>query len=162
LENYSTVEKAFKMSGILIIIFGLSFVIWLGLKRASTSDPIIGIGIIGLGTFVVVLAGAFCLSDKWNLHAGEFRKALTISIISVYFSSLAFSNKIVTYNVTNETTGNLTNAIGFANANGTSTLTQWTLVEPIFNNLWAIVIVVVSFYFATEWINKYKKGEKPK
>lgn len=164
-ENYSKIEKAFKLLGISIIIFGLSYVIWVGL---SASDPYMGIGVIGLGSFVVVLAGAFCLSDKWNLHAGEFRKALTISIISVYFSTLAFSNKIVVTNVTSNGS-NLTNVIGFANSTGTSSLVsfvnstgtaelhQWTMVEPVFNNLWAIVLAVIAFYFATDWIELYKK-----
>lgn len=152
-ENYTKTERAFKLFGILIIIFGLSFVIWLGLIE---TDSLKGIGIIGLGSFVVVLAGAFCLSDEWNLNAGEFRKALTISIISVYFSTLAFSNKIITYNVTNSTEGNLTNVVGFVNANGSTTIIKWTLVEPVFNNLWAIVLAVIIFYFAKEWIPKLK------
>lgn len=152
-ESYSKIEKAFKLLGILIIIFGLSYVIWVGL---STSDPFMAIGVIGLGSFVVVLAGAFCLSDKWNLHAGEFRKALTISIISVYFSTIAFSNKIVVTNVTSNVT-NITNVIGFFNSTGISEVHQWTLVEPVFNNLWAIVIAVIGFYFATNWIELYKK-----
>lgn len=166
-ENYSNVEKAFKLLGILVILFGLSYVIWIGL---SASEPFMGIGIIGLGSFVVVLAGAFCLSDKWNLHAGEFRKALTISIISVYFASLAFSNKIVTTNVTSNGT-NLTNIIGsinssgasnvitIVNSTGTSKITQWTMVEPVFNNLWAIVITIIAFYFAQNWIELYKKNK---
>ncbi len=152
-KNYTKTERAFKLFGILIIIFGLSFVIWLGLIE---TDSLKGIGIIGLGSFVVVLAGAFCLSDEWNLNAGEFRKALTISIISVYFSTLAFSNKIITYNITNSTEGNLTNAVGFVSANGSTTIIKWTLVEPVFNNLWAIVLAVIFFYFAKEWIPKLK------
>ncbi|MEN6328956.1 MAG: hypothetical protein ABFC91_01510 [Methanobacteriaceae archaeon] len=154
-KNYSKTERAFKLFGILIIIFGLSFVIWLGLIE---TDSLKGIGIIGLGSFVVVLAGAFCLSDKWNLHAWEFRKALTISIISVYFSTMAFSNKIVTTNISSNGT-NLTNTIGFINSAGDYQLHQWTLVEPVFNHLWVIVGLVITFYFATDWITKFKNGK---
>jgi hypothetical protein len=148
---------------------------------ANLHHDLYGLGIVGLGSFVVVLATAFCLSDKWDLREGEFRKALTISVGAVYFYSLAISDKIYTYNATNNITGNLsnatilytsnatssnlTNATIILNSSGTSdgtvfyTLTQWSIVEPLFNNLWAVFLAIITFYFTTSWINKYQGGK---
>jgi hypothetical protein len=160
-KNLTCAEKAFKLIGIIILIFGLTYVIC----SATIHQDLYGLGIVGLGSFVVVLAAAFCLSDKWDLREGEFRKALTISVGAVYFYSLALSDKIYTINTTNNIAGNLTNTtillnsttnVTTINATITSQITQWSMVEPLFNNLWAVFLAIVSFYFFTGWIEKIK------
>lgn len=162
-KELSCSEKAFKLIGILILIFGLSYVICV----ANQNQNLYGLGIVGLGSFLVVLATAFCLSDKWDLREGEFRKALTISVGAVYFYSLALSDKIYTFNSTSNITGVVANATipwnatishTAANATLTTNMTQWTIVEPLFNNLWAVFLLIVGFYFAEKWIDKYRGG----
>jgi hypothetical protein len=147
-KDLTNLEKAIKILGILIIIGGLIFAIKLALDE---KDPFKGLAIIGLGSFVVMLAGAFCLSERWDLKDGEFRKALTVSITSVYFYSLAFADVI---KVTNTTTATNSSVLSTTTA---STVTSWTIVEPLFNNLWAVVLLIIGFYFATNWINSLNK-----
>lgn len=70
------------------------FSIWWGFSAARNGDIYGGLGIVGFGTFLSMLVGMFIITDNWVLEDGEFRKALNISIISVYFFSMAFSNQI--------------------------------------------------------------------
>jgi len=161
-KDLCCLEKAFKLVGVIILTFGLSYVIWV----ANLHQDLYGLSIIGVGSFVVVLAATFCLSDKWDLREGEFRKALTISVGAVYFYSLAVADKLYTYNSTSNLTGGLSNAtipwnstINHTTTNATLTtgMTQWTIVEPLFNNLWAVFLLIITFYFTTVWIEKYQR-----
>lgn len=140
--SYSKGEKSLKILGSLIIFSGLIGIICWALT-APTSDPYKNIGVVGLGSFAVVLLGSFFLSDRWDLQGGEFRKALAISIISVYFYSMSFSDKIYSFNQTTTTTGA-----------ASQTVIQANIVNGLFNNLWAVVLIIVGFYFAQKMLKE--------
>lgn len=87
-----------------------------------------GLGLVGLITFTFVLFGSYLITKKWNFQYGEFRKAITISILAVFFATLGFGDKIV--------------------------LTQDTVLSQVFNNFWAVLSTVVAFYFASRVVDK--------
>jgi len=90
-----------------------------------------------------MLAGAFLITDNWELADGEFRKALTISIISVYFFSLAIANQIQAETVINAT-------------KATATVVPSNIVGGRFNNLWAVVLLIIGLYFADKVVASKK------
>jgi hypothetical protein len=109
-----------KIFGPLLILVGLLisiYIVW-----TANINPLIGLGIVGLVTFTFVLFGTYLLTKDWDFGCGEFRKAITISILAVFFATLAFGDKIV--------------------------IAQDTVLGQVFNNFWAILSTVVAFYFA--------------
>ena len=73
-------------------------------------------------TFTFVLFGSYLLTDNWDFGSGEFRKAITISILTFFLATLAFANQIE--------------------------IAQNTVLGQVFNNFWTIISTVVAFYFA--------------
>ncbi len=122
-----SLKEPIKYLGFFIIIAGLIIPLlilggWLNIGSSN-----IDVGFIGLETFSAVLVGMFFITDKWDFTCGEFRKAITVSIIFVFFSILAFGNGI--------------------------TITPNGVLNGFFNNFWAIVATVISFYFASRVID---------
>lgn len=115
-----------KIFGPLLILAGLLFSIYI--VWTAKSDPLISLGIVGLVTFTSVLFGTYLLTKEWDFGCGEFRKAITISILVVFFAALAFGDKIV--------------------------LAQDTILAQVFNNFWAILSTVIAFYFAARVVDK--------
>lgn len=111
--------------GPLLILLGL--VISIGLLFYTAIDPLIRLGLIGLVTFTFVLFGTYLLTKNNDFGCGEFRKAITISILAVFFATLALGDKIV---------------IG-----------QDTVLGQVFTNYWAIVSTVIAFYFAARVVD---------
>jgi uncharacterized membrane protein len=94
--------------------------------------PLVKIGLIGLVTFFSVLFGTYFITKNWYFDDGEFRKAITVSVIAVFFATMAFSNSI--------------------------NINQSSLIKPLFDNYWAIVTTVIAFYFGSRVLdNKIKK-----
>ena len=114
-----------KIFGTLLILTGLLISIYIVIS--PTNNPLIGLGLVGLVTFTFVLFGTYLITDKWDFGCGEFRKAITISILAVFFATLAFGNLIV--------------------------IAQNTVLGQVFTNYWAIVSTVVAFYFAARVVD---------
>jgi hypothetical protein len=114
-----------KIFGTLLILTGLLISIYIVIS--PTNNPLIGLGLVGLVTFTFVLFGTYLITDKWDFGCGEFRKAITISILAVFFATLAFGNQII--------------------------ITQNTVLGQVFTNYWAIVSTVVAFYFAARVVD---------
>jgi cation transport ATPase len=93
----------------------------------SNINPLTGLGLVGLVTFTFVLFGTYLITEGWNFGEGEFRKAITISVLAVFFATLAFGQQIV--------------------------IAQDTVVGQVFTNFWAIVSTVVVFYFAARVVD---------
>lgn len=128
----------------LSIILSFSLVsIWIGFSTASGGNVYWGLGTVGFGTFFAMLVGTFLITDNWELADGEFRKALTISIISVYFFSLAFANQIQAETVLSTT-------------KATVTVIPANIVSGLFNNLWAVVLLIIGFYFTDKVVSSKK------
>ena len=114
-----------KILGPLLILSGLLISIYIVLY--AKINPLTGLGLVGLVTFTFVLFGTYLLTEKWNFGCGEFRKAITISILAVFFATLAFGDQIV--------------------------LAENTVIGQVFTNFWAIVSTVVAFYFAARVVD---------
>jgi hypothetical protein len=74
-----------KIFGPLLILAGLlssMYFVW-----TAKTDPLISLGIVGLLTFTSVLFGTYLLTKEWDFGCGEFRKAITISILAVFFAT---------------------------------------------------------------------------
>lgn len=111
---------AARILGPIIIVVGLAYSVWI--VWTQPTGALVGVGLVGLVTFTSVLFGMFLMSKEWYFESGEFRKAITISVIAVFFAIMAFGDKIVV---------------------GPS-----TVLGEVLNNFWAIVSTVVAFYFA--------------
>lgn len=82
--------------------------------------PPAGIGIMGIGILLTVLIGGNVLSKGRDLSSAEVRRAIAISCTSVFFGLLAFGSTIKL---------------------GESVL------QPILENFWWIIITIIGFYF---------------
>ncbi len=122
-----------KILGPLLILTGLLISIYIIIS--GIINPLVGLGLIGLVTFTFVLFGAYLLTDQWDFGCGEFRKAITISILAVFFATLAFGNQIV--------------------------IAQNTVLGEVFTNYWAIVSTVVAFYFAARVVDNKISSDNP-
>ncbi len=79
---------------------------------------------------------------SWNLsyyrevgfHCGEFRNAITISVIAVFFGILAFGNNI--------------------------NIASNSILSQLFNNFWAIVTTVIVFYFTSRVVDNKTNSNK--
>jgi len=75
-----------KISGPILILLGLLISIYIVLYYKI--NPLTGLGLVGLVTFTFVLFGTYLITEKWNFGCGEFRKAITISVLEVFFATL--------------------------------------------------------------------------
>ena len=82
--------------------------------------PPAGIGIMGLGVLFTVLIGGNILSKEHDLTTAEVRRVIAVSCISVFFGLLAFGKTI-----------NL----------------EQSVLKPVFENFWWIIITIIGFYF---------------
>jgi hypothetical protein len=120
-----------KKVGIILILIGLVGSIIL--IFFNFMQPLLRLGLIGLGSFTLVLFGAYYLNEFPDFGCGEFRKAITISILAVFFASLAMGDQIV--------------------------LVQDSILGQVFNNYWAILSTVIAFYFASRVLDNQTNGE---
>jgi hypothetical protein len=114
-----------KILGPILILIGLLIDLYIVLY--SIFAPSISLGAVGLVTFTFVLFGTYLLTSEWNFGCGEFRKAITISVLAVFFSTFAFGDQIV--------------------------IAQNTVIGQVFTNYWAIVSTVIAFYFAARVVD---------
>ncbi len=140
---YTRSDYLRKALGLSIIILFSLLSIWIGFSTARSGYIYWGLGTVGFGTFFPMLVGTFLITDNWELADGEFRKALTISIISVYFFSLAFANQIKAETVVNTT-------------KAAAMVIPANIVEGLFNNLWAVVLLIIGFYFTDKVVASKK------
>jgi len=118
--------------GPLLILFGL--LISIGLLFYTAIDPLVRVGLTGLVNFTFVLFGTYLLTNQDDFGCGEFRKAITISVLAVFFATLALGDQIV--------------------------ITQDTVLGQVFTNYWAIVSTVIAFYFAARVLdNRTNTGQ---
>jgi len=94
------------------------------LADVTTEKHLIFLGFLGFFNFVIVLFGMYFMTDTWEFGEGEFRKAITISILTVFFAIWALGDKIVI---------NTSNIV----------------LDGLFTNFWIIVTTVIGFYFAS-------------
>lgn len=122
-------EYYLKFGGICVILVGffLNFEIFVWntvfIWPLSFNNPLVKVGLIGLVNFFFVLIGTYLITENWNFDDGEFRKAITVSVISVYFATLAFGNSI--------------------------SIDQANIIKPLFDNYWTVVTAVIAFYFGS-------------
>lgn len=117
--------------GIFLILVGL---LWsIALILLNSVSPLIRLGLIGLGSFTFVLFGAYYLNQFPDFGSGEFRKAITISILVVFFASLAMGDQIQ--------------------------LSPDSILGQVLNNYWAILSTVIAFYFASRVLDNQTAGE---
>jgi hypothetical protein len=140
---YTRTDYFRKALGLSVLISFSLVSIWMGFSTASGGHVYWGLGTVGFGTFFAMLVGTFLITDNWELADGEFRKALTISIISVYFFSLAFANQIQAETVVNAT-------------KATAMVIPANIVGGLFNNLWAVVLLIIGFYFTDKVVSTKK------
>jgi hypothetical protein len=140
---YNRVDYLRKALGLSVIISFSLVSIWIGFSTASSGYVYWGLGTVGFGTFFAMLVGTFLITDNWELAGGEFRKALTVSIISVYFFSLAFANQIQADAILNA-------------SKATVMVIPANIVGGLFNNLWAVVLLIIGFYFTDKVVASKK------
>lgn len=70
-------------------------------------------------------------------------RPLTISITSVYFFSLAFANQIQAETVINA-------------IKATATVIPANIVGGLSNNMWAVVFLIIGFYFTDKVVSSKK------
>ena len=75
-----------KILGPILILLGLLISIYIVLY--DKINPLTGLGLVGLVTLTFVLFGTYLIPEKWNFGCGEFRKAITISVLEVFFATL--------------------------------------------------------------------------
>jgi len=114
-----------KIIGPILILLGLLIDMYIVLYPILA--PSIALGAVGLVTFTFVLFGTYLLTDEWNFGCGEFRKAITISVLAVFFATFSFGDQIV--------------------------IAQNTIIGQVFTNYWAIVSTVIAFYFAARVVD---------
>lgn len=113
----------FKILGPIIMLSGFVYSILI-IFFHSVEDPLSTIGFLGFFNFAIVLFGMYLMTDTWEFGEGEFRKAITISVLTVFFAIWAFGEGI--------------------------TISESDVVlKGLFDNFWAIVITVIGFYFAS-------------
>jgi hypothetical protein len=114
-----------------LIVIGL---LWsIGLILLNVMSPLIRLGLIGIGSFTFVLFGAYYLNLFPDFGSGEFRKAITISILVVFFASIAMGDQIM--------------------------LSPDSILGQVLNNYWAILSTVIAFYFATRVLDNQSTGD---
>jgi hypothetical protein len=85
----------------------------------SVSPPV-GIGIMGIGILLTMLIGGNILSKERDLSGAEVRRSIAVSCVSVFFGLLAFGGAIKT---------------------------EQSVLQPILENFWWIIITIIGFYF---------------
>ncbi len=127
--NANTLDR-YSWRGLGIILLGV--LISLIIFAYPFNYPLVKIGLIGLVTFFSVLFGTYFITKNCYFDDGEFRKAITVSVIAVFFATMAFGNSI--------------------------NINQSSLIKPLFDNYWVIVTTVIGFYFGSRILdNKIKK-----
>jgi len=105
--------------GPLLILTGLLISIYIVLY--SRTDPIIGLGLVGLLLSHLHSLDHIYLQIIGTLEAVNLGR-LTISILTFFLATLAFANQIE--------------------------IAQNTVLGQVFNNFWTIISTIVAFYFA--------------
>jgi hypothetical protein len=120
-----------KTWGVGLIVIGL---LWsIGLILLNVISPLIRLGLIGIGSFTFVLFGAYYLNQFPDFGSGEFRKAITISVLVVFFASIAMGDQIM--------------------------LSPDSILGQVLNNYWAILSTVIAFYFASRVLDNQSTGD---
>ena len=100
----------------------------------NTNAALTSLGLIGFIIFLTVLFGDYLITKKWDFKCGEFRIAITLSVIAVFIGSIYFGNRI------------------FA--------APGTFLSTVLSNFWTIVTTVIAFYFASRAIDNKTAKEK--
>jgi len=117
--------------GAILILIGLIGSILL--LFVNSFSPLLRLGLIGIWSFTWVLFGAYCLNTFQDFSCGEFRKAITISILVVFFASLAMGDQIM--------------------------IAPDSILGQVLNNYWAILSTVIAFYFASRVLDDQNAGD---
>ncbi len=84
-------------------------------------DKLTGVGLLGIIVLFFTLVGVNVLSKNRDLTTGEVRRAVAISVIAVFFGLIAVGEDI--------------------------TVKETSVLRPLLENFWWIVITVIGFYF---------------
>jgi len=177
-------DKGRRGLGLVIIIVG----VFLSVRfLVDSSNPLPGIGYVGIATFLITLVGTYFMTENWDLNDGEFRKAITISVLLVFFLCMTYSEEII-INPTNtatilSSTATITETgAETATQTGTptdiktdtqkatqtdtktdtqgDTITQTNFRQSLFTNFWAVVLAVIGFYSISRGLENLKGHKK--
>jgi len=112
--------------GSIILTLGAFIAIVLLLKSSSLT----GVGVFGVIIMFTVLIGGNILSGSFNLSTAEVRRAISISIVSVFFALLGLADKISI---------------------------EKSLLAPLIDKFWWIIVTVIVFYFGGRTLEKLVK-----
>jgi len=165
-------DKGRRIIGLLIIIVGIFLTIRF---FVDSSNPLPGIGYVCIATFLITLVGTYFMTENWDLNDGEFRKAITISVLLVFFLCMTYSEEII-INPTNtatilSSTATITETgAETATQTGTptdiktdtqgDTITQTNFRQSLFTNFWAVVLAVIGFYSISRGLENLKGHKK--
>jgi hypothetical protein len=100
-----------------LVLFA-GFLIGVGIIYVRTS--LVGIGVMGIWILLTMLIAGNILSKGRDLSSAEVRRSIAVSVMSVFFGLLAVGGSI---------------KVGDS------------ILQPILENFWWIVITVIGFYF---------------
>ena len=112
--------------GSVILALGAFISILVLLKSSSLTS----VGVFGVVVMFTVLIGGNILSGSFNLSTAEIRRAISISIVSVFFALLGLADKISI---------------------------EKSLLSPLMDKFWWIIVTVIVFYFGGRTLEKLVK-----
>ncbi len=134
-ENLESKEERFLYWRVLIGSTTLVAGVLTGILIVMGGGSLDKIGIFGVVILFTVLIGSNILSGSFNLSKAEVRRAISISIVSVFFILLGKADKISTDRISIEE----------------------TLLSSMIKNFWWIIVTVIVFYFGSRTLELFKK-----
>ncbi len=115
------------VAGSVMILAGVAA----GIALMVNYDTLEGVGIFGVVVLFSMLIGSNIMSGSFDFSKAEVRRAISVSIVSVFFMLLGKADRI---NI------------------------EENLVSLMLKNFWWIIITVVVFYFGSRTIEFLKGG----
>ena len=91
------------------------------------TSTLTGVGVFGVAVLFTVLIGGNILSGSFNLSTAEVRRAISISIVSVFFALLGMADKLSI---------------------------EKSLLAPLMDKFWWIIVTIIVFYFGGRTLEK--------
>jgi len=111
-----------------------SFILLIGVTIAIAvlfhTSNLTGVGVFGVIVLFTVLIGGNILSGSFNLSTAEVRRAISISVVAVFFAFLGVADKITV---------------------------EKNLLAPVMDKFWWIIVTIIVFYFGGRTLEKIIK-----